>query len=441
MNNPKGSLWHKWDLHIHTPESLIHNYTGNAPWDRFLNELEALPPEFKVIGINDYIFLDGYKRILKERQKGRLKNIELFLPVIEIRLDKFGGSDSHISRVNYHIIFSDDLFPELIEQQFLNALSSKYILSPQYDNFKKSGWAALPTRDSLEDLGKMIIGSVPLIERNKFKNPLIEGFNNLCFSFEAVQEVLKSHYFKEKVVTAVGKTEWASIKWNDHSIAEKKNIINKANLVFISSATPEEWDIAKKKLSDSGVNDRLLDCSDAHNFSDASEKDRIGKCFTWIKADSTFKGLLQVLHEPDDRVFIGDIPPSLQKVQNNTTRYIKNIHIHKKPTGSINEIWFGNDIPLNSNLVAIIGNKGKGKSALTDIIGLLCNTRQQNNFTFLSPNNFRRSKDNKSKHFQATLTWESELKITKGLDESIDETKPEMAKYIPQGFLGGYRVR
>jgi hypothetical protein len=60
-----------------------------VPWERFINELEQLPPEFKVIGINDYIFLDGYRHILAEKAKGRLTNIELFLPVIELLLDKF----------------------------------------------------------------------------------------------------------------------------------------------------------------------------------------------------------------------------------------------------------------------------------------------------------------------------------------------------------------
>ena len=324
MNYSRGSLWRKWDLHVHTPDSLVHNYTGPDPWDRFLSEIESLPPEFKVIGVNDYIFLTGYKRIIEERANGRLSNIDLFLPVIELRLDKFGGSTGHLSRVNYHIIFANELKPELIEQQFINALSSKYVLSPQYEHLgKNSKWAALPTRDSLEDLGKMIIESVPLDERGKFKAPLIEGFNNLCFSYKAVREVLCSHYFKDKFITAVGKTEWANIKWNDHSIAEKKTIINAADLVFIAAESVEDWRKAKQHLSDSGVNDHLLDCSDAHMFSDASNKDRLGNCFTWIKADPTFQGLLQVLNELNSRVFVGDTPPALVQVKNNTTKGVE----------------------------------------------------------------------------------------------------------------------
>ena len=36
------------------------------------------------------------------------------------------------------------------------------------------------------------------------------------------------------------------------------------------------------------------------------------KC--WIKADVTFRGLRHVLHEPDDRIFLGGAPPSVEKV-------------------------------------------------------------------------------------------------------------------------------
>jgi ABC-type lipoprotein export system ATPase subunit len=436
MNDPRGSVWRKWDLQVHTPESLVHKYEGIDPWARFIRELEELPPQFKVIGINDYIFLDGYRRILAEKAKGRLANIDLFLPVIELRLDKFGGSQGHLSRVNYHVIFSDDLSPDVIEQQFLNALSSKYILFPRYDHLRTDGkWVALPTKESLSDLGNRIIESVPEKERERFGPPLTEGFNNLCLSLEAVKEALQSHYFQGKFVTAVGKTEWADIKWNDHSIAEKKTIINDTDLVFISAEKVEDWVNAKKSLIAAGVNDRLLDCSDAHSFSDAPYKDRIGKCFTWIKADPTFKGLLQVLNEPNDRVFVGEIPPKLTRIRDNTTKYIDSIRIQRKATASLSETWFDNTIPLNPDLVAIIGNKGKGKSALTDIIGLLCNTKQHRDFTFLSPDNFRQIKENKAKHFQATVTWESGATITKGLEEVVDERQPELVKYIPQNFL------
>jgi ABC-type lipoprotein export system ATPase subunit len=437
MNDPRGSTWRKWDLHVHTPASLVHQYEGADPWPQFLDELEHLPPEFKVIGINDYIFVEGYKRILAEKANGRLQNIDLFLPVIELRLDKFGGSQNHLSRINYHIIFSNELAPELIEQQFLSALSSKYTLSPQYEHFRTTGqWKALPTRESLIDLGQRIIESVPVAERQHFATPLIEGFNNLCLNLNSINEALGSHYFTKKFVTAVGKTEWADIKWNDQSIADKKNIINGAHLVFTASETAQHWEKARKSLQNGGVNAHLLDCSDAHSFqANTGRKDRLGQCLTWIKADPTFEGLLQLLIEFDERHYVGDVPPQIARVRGNPTKYIKSIEIKRKTAATLGEKWFDNSIPLNPGLIAIIGNKGKGKSALTDIIGLLCNTRQHGNFTFLSSDNFRQPRDNKAKHFEATLTLESGTPISKGLEEVVDERQPELVKYIPQNFL------
>ena len=32
MNNPRGSMWRKWDLHVHSPDSLFQEYSGADPW-------------------------------------------------------------------------------------------------------------------------------------------------------------------------------------------------------------------------------------------------------------------------------------------------------------------------------------------------------------------------------------------------------------------------
>ena len=82
----RGSEWRIWDLHVHTPSSLKHNYTCTKEeniWDKYIEALEQLPKDIKVLGINDYLFIDGYKKVLEYKNKGRLKNIDLILPVIE----------------------------------------------------------------------------------------------------------------------------------------------------------------------------------------------------------------------------------------------------------------------------------------------------------------------------------------------------------------------
>jgi hypothetical protein len=114
MPHSLGSNWHRWDLHVHTPDSLVQNYAGPDPWARFFDGLRALPSDIKVVGINDYLFISGYKRVLAEKQKGNLPNIELLLPVVELRLDTFCGSESALKKVNFHIIFSDQVTSEVI---------------------------------------------------------------------------------------------------------------------------------------------------------------------------------------------------------------------------------------------------------------------------------------------------------------------------------------
>lgn len=80
------------------------------------------------------MFIDGYKKVLDYKKQGRLKNIELILPVVELRIDKYGGTgDKAWKRVNFHVIFSNELVPEVIEEQFLGAIRHNAALSTNAD--------------------------------------------------------------------------------------------------------------------------------------------------------------------------------------------------------------------------------------------------------------------------------------------------------------------
>ena len=435
MNYPQGSEWRKWDLHVHTPASIFHNYPGTEAdaWNAFLADLEALPPDFKVIGINDYLFLDGYKRVLSEKAKGRLANLDLVLPVIELRLDKFVGHDSQFRRVNFHVIF-DAIDPEIIETQFISALPREFRLLPTNEALR-GRWSAVPTRKTLTDFGQLIIDAAPPERKVQYGAPLQEGFNNFNVTLDNVQKALDSTYFEGKYLTAVGKTEWDTIKWSDASIAEKRNVIHNADVVFTASATVSAFHSAHSALIKANVNSRLLDCSDGHELSSSKGKDRIGNCFTWIKADTTFAGLQQAIKEYPRRVFVGDTPEKLIKVQTNPTKYIKTIKITKVLGSTFAEHWFDCSLPLNDDLIAIIGNKGSGKSALADALGLVGDTRQSAHFSFLNDQKFRDPRDNKASHFETTLTWESGIQITKRLDSDPALNSVETIKYLPQNYI------
>ena len=431
MDFPKGSEWRKWDLHIHTPKSLVQNFGGDNPsvWDQFITDLENLPEEYKTIGINDYIFIDGYKEILRYKNQGRLKNINLILPVIELRIDKFASiGDEAWKKVNLHIIFSNEIKPEIIEAQFLNAIQHSIKLSPDIEGIDFKGIA---TRQSLEELGREI-KERSTVEINM--PDLKVGFWNIYFDYSIVKRIT-SGFFKGNCLTAVGKTEWDTMRW-DGSAALKKTIINESTFSFISLDKPTDYLKHTDSLKRQNVRDFLLDCSDAHSFSNSTEKDRIGNSFTWLKADTTFNGLKQVATDIS-RIYIGEEPPLLARVKSNPTKYIKSLNIKKIQDSDLKQEWFNPfEIELNSALVAIIGNKGNGKSAITDIIGLLGNSINIQDFSFLNDKKFRRRKPvNLSEHFEATLTWVNNNTDHKILCENPNLANVEKVKYIPQNFL------
>jgi len=418
---------------------MVSDYSGSTPeekWEGFLADLEALPSEFKVIGINDYIFLDGYKKTTEYKKAGRLANIDLILPVIELRLDKFAGTSSNWHRVNYHVLFSDAIKADVIEAQFIAALSRKYSPHPAVGGVE---WNQIPTRDSLTELGMKLIEAAPDTERPKYGSPLQEGFNALCIPLDAIHKALEHSCFAGRFITAVGKAEWASMNWNDHSIAEKRTVINGADISFSAASSPSVYQAARQKLANENVEAKLMDCSDAHvNSARSSEKDRVGNCHCWVKAVPTFEGLKLAIREFDDRVYVGDEPPLVARNRKNRTKFIDSVSFTKKPGVVLTERWVdGAKVELNPGLVAIIGNKGSGKSALSDTIGLLGNTPQHQDFSFLSEMKFRDPKTGtKAENFQAELRWASD--DTSGpvnLNSNPPDGATELVKYIPQNYL------
>jgi ABC-type lipoprotein export system ATPase subunit len=129
----------------------------------------------------------------------------------------------------------------------------------------------------------------------------------------------------------------------------------------------------------------------------------------------------------------------LQRQDQDATRFISELKIDQVTGYSgANGSWFKDVIiPFNPELTAIIGNKGSGKSAIADILGLLGESRQSEHFSFLTDKTQNRKFRQKgyAENFVGILTWASGAKPEKRLDHDIDPQKPEVVKYLPQNYF------
>ena len=428
----RGTAWRIWDLHVHTPASIVQHYGANTDetWAKYIDELEALPEDMTVVGINDYWFLDGYKRVVEARRNGRLQGLEAIFPVIELRLDHFGGTDGNLSRVNLHVIFDPDLDPELIEAQFINALQPKMKLAPSHAHL---GWQGVITRESLTDLGRRIKKSVPVEQLSRYDSDLREGFNNLNVSLDEVQAILAGPYFKGRALVGLGKTEWRAIKWNDQSIATKKHVINSAKFIFTAYQDTKGWRADVEDLRNSNVTHQVLDCSDAHHFSGSDQHMRLGACQTWLNTPPTLAGLAYAIEEFERRVYVGLEPPALARMRKNPERFIERIHVGSEKE---DRDLFAHDLPLNPGFVAVVGNKGQGKSALLDCIALGGNSSRSSEFAFLSPTRFLSAQNRKvAGEYHAELVWATGSVRRVQLNQPHDNAVPVLVEYLPQMFV------
>lgn len=155
---------------------------------------------------------------------------------------------------------------------------------------------------------------------------------------------------------------------------------------------------------------------------------------TWIKADPSFEGLLLARHEYEGRVYVGSSPEQHERVEANPTKYLRSVRIDA-PSLSTRGWFGGEELFLNSGLVAIIGNKGSGKSALTDAIALVADTKVEDHMSFLREERFRHQRLGLADKHQCEITWRSGDSEMRSLGEHADRHKPERVRYLPQSYF------
>ena len=437
----RGSEWKKWDLHIHTPAS-FHWNGGKKFKDMNPEELERTAQNIiekinssDVVAFStmDYFTFDGILEIRKHlRQPGAAALKKTIFPGIELRVD---APVDH--RLNIHAIFS-----ESVTDQELADFKSALIISGYNRSLSDEG-IIYAGRSLPADKAKEVIGNGDY--KNNDDTAFELGIKTICVTRESLIKAVES-ISREKCLIllpydtsdGIEKLNWKDHPHDDCYFLRQADIFetrNKHNIdLFLGQITDKNKDFIEHFIENmGGLPKPVVSGSDAHKINDYGvyPNDKM----TWIKADPTFRGLLKTTIEPSSRTFIGIKPEKLKVLASKSTKFISKLEIKRAPNSKFEEDWFDNTLYFNPELVAIIGNKGSGKSALADIIGLLGNSMQENAFSFLNEKKFREKQGVKAINFMATMQWHSGDSINKTLADGTDLSSVEMIRYIPQSYL------
>ncbi len=447
--HPRGSEWRQWDLHVHTPVSFHWEGQRFIPGNEKHNNqiIDAMIVAFneaepQVFALMDYFTFDGWfllKRRLRDADAPKLN--KTIFPGIELRL-----SAPMPGRLNAHVIFSNEISDQHLKD-FLSAQKIELIDRPLSDEGLREYARRAPpdklehhslkkaTVDASDDAALQAGYIIAELNCDAYKAAIRKVPNNLAVGFMAFStyDGLNDIQRNEHYAYTLGLFETSPI-------FETRDYDLWAAFAGVETPRNTKW-LNSFQTALRGVPRLAVSGSDSHRFKGvAGDNNKRGygdypsNKITWIKADPTWQGLLQAIREPAKRSFLGVAPPKLELVNSLKTYYIDKIAINKVADSTFSDDWLsGVEVELNCDLVAIIGNKGSGKSALADIIALLGNSQQQKHFSFLQNRRFRGKSGEPARHFNGTLNWLAGDPNTMLLSDNPPSERVEMVKYIPQG--------
>ncbi|EJB45505.1 TrlF family AAA-like ATPase [Helicobacter pylori] len=315
-DHSKGSSWHKWDLHAHTPYTNL-NKEYKCSEEEFIQKL--CDSQIDCIGLTNYFKFNEKEFDLKE--KIEKKDIKVFYN-LEVRLDYQNKEDQCL---DFHIIFSDK-----VTQQ-------------EIDNFLRNADANVGgTEKKLADLEK-------------------DDFDKAVVNFDQLLECLEKESLKLRGKYLLGFLSRGH--GNSRSSSNHKKIVKKAHFLIHSSNDQEN--LKKDREFWLEYNKPLLQSSDAH------KEEQIGNKYTWIKAEKTFEGLKQIIYEPKTRVSIDENKPQdpLYKIDCVGLNFDKAVKIANEK-GEIPFCYagFNETLFFSPYFTCVIGGRGSGKSTLLQLI-------------------------------------------------------------------------
>ncbi|NOT02715.1 MAG: hypothetical protein HOP29_19085 [Phycisphaerales bacterium] len=407
-----GSRWHRWDPHIHAPGTLWNNqFKGSDAWDEYLTKLEQAHPVIKAIGATDYYILDSYEQMCAHKRQGRLPACDLIFPNIEMRLTTGTIEGRH---VNIHLLVCPDDQNHIADlRRFLARLT-----------FNAYGEVLTCRDDDFIKLGRMSDSS--LAERAALE----KGAEQFKVEFDMLRkEYEASDWAKKNILIAVAgsETDGTSGVRDGSSTTLRQEIEKFAHVIFASSPAQRNFWAGDGKASESELWQRYdgpkpcMHGCDAHDPSKVGVPD--GDRYSWIKGQVAFDTLRQACIDPKGRAFVGPQRPiSATPSLAIASLDIKGANWAKSPR-----------VEFNPGLVAIIGARGSGKSALAEMTALGCDAIPEHQ----SDDSFLRRAKALLAGVSATLTWESGESVERqprdGQSQGADSYP--RARYLSQKFV------
>lgn len=343
----QGSIWRRWDPHIHLPGTLLNDQFKEMSVADALNEIASRTPAVEAIGVTDYFSTRGFRAATEAWSAGAGSSITYLFPNVELRLN---DATAVGKGVNLHVLAA----PE--DVGVLDELLGRLQFSYQDVDY------------SADDIGLVKLGRAykndSQLEESAARR---EGANQFKVSLDALKELFrKDAKYRAKclVGVAAGKDGSSGMQSADGGFtAYRQGLERFANFIFsgneadrafwLGQGVDDEETLSKKY----GGPKLCLHGSDAHEPQKlaAPDLDR----FCWLKGDATFDTLWQACLAPERRASVSSTSP----VAGQQGR-ISSVSIADKS-------WFASGaVPLNSGLVAIIGPRGSGKTALADLVAV-----------------------------------------------------------------------
>lgn len=416
----RGSEWHKWDMHVHTPGS-YHWNGGKTLKEMDEAEKAASLEEFtqtindsdvSVFALQDYWNFDWYFE-LREYLNGQEELLKKkIFPGMELRIESPAPF-----RLNIHAILSD----ELTNQQLSDFKSALQIR-----------WEADETKnlsdEALIDYAKRL-GAGKAREQG-FDDPKSLTDDQLLELGSKTAEITIESLSKAKAKMPKGKAYimlaydtsdgLEGLDWKNHphldlyfmqtaDIFETRNLDNKNLFNGVKNEKNESFfEDFWKSLGE--VAKPAIAGTDAHRFVDYGNYP--SNKATWIKADLDFKGFEQIIYEPKDRVKIQELKPEEKSDQ----LIIDYVEFTNKDESE-------ERVFLNQNLNSLIGSRAQGKSNLLKNIAYAVDPDQVL-FRGIDTSDFLKLKDFK-------VVWSDGT-----TDTHDDVVKSKGILFIPQKFLG-----